>query len=203
MNEQRCMNGMPRQYIAEGEGVGDSNTGCGFIMRMGVGQYGVCPLCKDSLVTASHEMFHVYQGQRLRSCSCPGRFYAKMPRWFLEGTADFAGYTVTFGETPEVLAGLKKKYGASGRGGKLDIGFEKMDEVLFRPYTSDIPVQYIYDRSFMAVAYLVELTSVETVMGEMFDRTVAAGNFDSAFQQTFGMTEKEFEAKFTAWIATQ
>jgi len=41
MNEQRCMNGMPRQYIAEGEGVGDSNTGCGFIMRMGVGQYGV------------------------------------------------------------------------------------------------------------------------------------------------------------------
>ena len=195
------MNYLPIINVERGEGVGDTGTGCGFIMRMGVGYWDVPYPLRNRLVTLAHEMFHVHQGQRLKNCVCPtSEPRMKAPRWFLEGSADVAGFTIVYGESPQTVQDLLALGAREGRGPEINVGFDEMNQIMGNPFTSRIPSGLLYPRAGMAVWYLVLQTSFNTVLIDFYDRITSVGNFDDAFVQTFGMTVPEYEKAFVSWI---
>lgn len=62
--------------------------------------------------------------------------------------------------------------------------------------------QYLYDRSFLAVTLLVERFGEQAVIVEYFENVTALGNHEKGFEETFGITEAEFDAEFQAWITS-
>jgi putative cell wall-binding protein len=201
LDREQCMNYLPIVNVERGDGSGDSETGCGFIMRMGVGYWDVPYPLKNRLVVLAHEIFHTHQGQRLKNCVCPtSEPRMKAPRWFLEGSAEVAGFSMVYGESPQAVRDLLALGAREGRGAEINVGFDEMNQILGNPYTSRIPSGLLYPRAGMAVWYLVLQTSFDTVLIDFYDRISSVGNFDDAFEQTFGMTVREYEAKFLVWI---
>ncbi|MGA1739207.1 MAG: hypothetical protein ACO4AM_08000, partial [Candidatus Nanopelagicaceae bacterium] len=203
LDREQCLTHQPAEILAFVEGIADAATGCGFIMRLGVGLWDLPFPFRTRLVTAAHEMFHVHQGQRLKTCVCPtseGVGAIKAPRWFLEGSADVAGFTMVYGEGPQTVRDLLAVGAVVGRGGELDIGFDEMNYLMGNPLSSRLSSGQMYPRAAMAVRYLILQTSFDTVMIDFYDRIASVGNFDDAFVQTFGMTVSEYEKVFVSWI---
>jgi putative cell wall-binding protein len=198
LDREQCLTYLSAEIIASVEGTADA---CGFIMRMGVGVWDLPFPVRTRLVTAAHEMFHSFQFQRLQDCVCPtSEPGAKLQRWFLEGSADVAGFTMVYGEGPQTVRDLIAVGASIVRTPGGDIGFDEMNYYLGNPLAprpSSIP---LYERSSMAVWYLILQTSFDTVMIDFYDRIASVGNFDDAFVQTFGMTVPEYEKVFVSWI---
>jgi hypothetical protein len=201
LDREQCLTNQPAEILAFVEGIADAGSGCGFIMRLGVGVWDLPFPYRTRLVTAAHEMFHVHQGQRLKNCVCPtSEPWMKAPRWFLEGSADVAGFTMVYGEGPQTVRDLLAVGAIVGRGGELDIGFDEMNYLMGNPLSSRLSSGQMYPRAAMAVWYLILQTSFDTVMIDFYDRIASVGNFDDAFVQTFGMTVPEYEKVFVSWI---
>jgi len=125
-----CMAGFGAADLAAGIAVGDIGSGCGIAMK--VSDWDFRSVLKNTDTTATHEMFHVLQGQYLRSCTCSNqRNYAKAPRWILEGTADFAGYRDTYAMDSVTTQKVRTLSLVLARDPSANVSLPQLDQALF------------------------------------------------------------------------
>lgn len=199
LDESGCMAGFDPAGLAAGMGVGSVDQGCGLAQKLGDWSFPQRFIILESMV--AHEGFHVYQGQILRACGCPNqRYYAKAPRWMLEGTADIAGFESAYGIGSPTMTALRRANLALGRDSSADVSLPQLDQALF---DGGIGVDIRYSRAMLAAQYLLEITSRQKVMRDFWDNVVAMADWESAFTATFGFTEAQFDQMFRLWLAGQ
>jgi hypothetical protein len=205
VRETLCFQDKRRSEIMDSVGWGAE---CGLLMRIDVMRYycGSGEPCKQSRTVAAHEFFHVFALQRLQGCSCEPRIYGnKVPNWINEGIADYVGYAAIFGEIPgsfsaQELAKLRATNKVSGHNDSFAVSLKKLED-LFQGDLSQ-PRGHLYDRSFLAVSYLVEKFGEKAVVIDFFDNVARTGHYTSGFKETFGMSENDFDKEFQAWVAS-
>lgn len=182
---------------------------CGLLMRVDAINF-TCfeeKLCKQGRTVAAHEFFHVVAYQLLDECTCEPKIYGnKIPNWLNEGVADYVGYATVYGTTPGTLDQseldrLRSELANRASNPAVAVGLVDMEELWVSGYTQDW-FQYLYDRSFLAVTLLIERFGDDVVLEDFFANVVNANTFGTGFEETFGLTEAEFDAEFQEWITT-
>lgn len=182
---------------------------CGLLMRVDAINF-TCfeeSLCKQGRTVAAHEFFHVVAYQLLDECTCEPKIYGnKIPNWLNEGVADYVGYATVYGTTPGTLDQseldrLRSELANRASNPAVAVGLVDMEELWVSGYTQDW-FQYLYDRSFLAVTLLIERFGDDVVLEDFFANVVNANTFGTGFEETFGLTEAEFDAEFQEWITT-
>lgn len=183
--------------------VGWGNT-CGFLMRVDAMNLdcGSTDFCKNGLVAAAHEFFHVIGDQAVEPCVCEPLIYGnRLPNWLNEGLADYFGYATIFGDDPEWLEGAIVALRDRALRPEVNTNLVDIERLWGEGFGSDW-FQYLYERSFFAVALLVQQFDEETVFDTFLDNVVTTGHFSSGFETTFGKTEAQFSDEFDAWLQT-
>jgi len=182
---------------------------CGLLMRVDAINF-TCfeeTLCKQGRTVAAHEFFHVVAYQLLEECTCEPKIYGnKIPNWLNEGIADYVGYATVYGTTPGTLdrselERLRSELENRASNPSVAVGLVEMEELWASGFSNEW-FQYLYDRSFLAVTLLIERFGDDVVLEDFFANVVDANTFASGFEETFGLTEAEFDAEFQEWITT-
>ena len=182
---------------------------CGLLVRVD-GANEECPerLCKNIFTIAAHELFHAVQGQALDDCTClPFIWGNKTPNWYDEGTADYVGYGIVHGSndhledrllseesTEEFLERLADRATDS----RIDVGVIDMGALWAAGPSSDT-FGLLYERSFFAIAFLVSRFGEQAVLVDLYSNTQRTGNFVTGFEETFGVSESDFDQQFLTW----
>lgn len=177
---------------------------CGLVMRvdaMPIDCYGEDPPCKNGLTLAAHEFFHTITEQRVTTCVCePLVFGNKIPNWYAEGIADYVAYQTVFDDDPDWLEKILQIYLPRATNPDIAVGISDMG-VLWSEGAGQPWFEFLYERSFFAVALLVDQFGESAVLDTIFDEVVKADNFAEGFEATFGKTEEQFSDEFLVWIA--
>lgn len=203
--ELNCFQELSRQMFINSVGWGRP---CGFLMRVD-GVNFECfedKLCKQGRTVAAHEFFHVVAYQVLEDCPCePKIFGNKVPNWLNEGIADYVGYAIAYGSTPGTLSPpeiqrLQQELKDRASKSEVAVGVVALED-LWAGGFNEPWFQYLYDRSFLAVTLLVEKYGEQAVLVDYFRNVTTAGAYAPGFEQTFGITEAEFDAEFQTWMS--
>lgn len=210
--ELNCFADLDSKYWKDTVGFARS---CGFVMRVdGIGyyRYDSCSYsdCKNGQTVAAHEFHHVAILQLLEQCICEQLIWGnKIPNWLNEGIADYVGYAIVYGSTPgsiesSLIDDLRFSLKALATDEAISMGLVEMEELWATGWQSPLPpwFGFLYERSFLAVTYLVEKFGEEAVLRNFFSNVVAANDFAAGFERTFGISEAAFDSDFQTWIQT-
>ena len=152
----------------------------------------------------SHEVYHVFQEGILADCNCTTEdLGAPLGRWYLEGAAEYVGYADTWGTSSATRARIQKQFLSIVRDPKVSVPLRAVSTALSGVSTDvGIDAGRVYPRAYFAVQYLIDRFGEDLVLNQFYGRVVAAGDWCVAFQQSFGLTEDQFDAQFQAWLTT-
>jgi hypothetical protein len=177
---------------------------CGLIMRVDAlpaGCSGQAGPCIDALTVAAHEYFHIVTDELLERCVCEPMIYGnKIPNWYAEGIADYVALQSVFGSDPDWMTKALDNRKARATEPVVSVGLEELEE-LWSGGPSQEWFGLLYDRSFLAVAFLVERNGEAVVLERFFDELAGAGWFQPGFEATFGATVRDIESEFLEWVA--
>lgn len=199
--ELGCLDTQSKEDIAFGVGIG---AACGFLMRVDAMSLECVggSFCKTGLNTGAHELYHTVFDQKLQACGCSllpnGDF---VPTWIVEGFADYVGYALVYGTDLVVIEKSWSDLMDRANQPDVDRGLTAM-EPLWGSLMGTSSFQYLYDRAYFAVSLLVQKYGEHKVFVELLDRVIATGDYRTAFQQTFGVPEEEFDAEFQRWVTS-
>jgi hypothetical protein len=177
---------------------------CGLILRvdaLGTDCRGEASPCVNILTVAAHEYFHIVTDELLEPCVCEPLIYGnKIPNWYAEGIADYVGLRSVFGDDPDWLTKALENQKARATDRVVSVGLVELEE-LWSGGPSQEWFGLLYNRSFFAVAFLVERNGEAAVLGDFFEELAVAGRFEPGFEATFGATVRDIESEFLEWVA--
>lgn len=178
---------------------------CGLLMRVD-GMTSGCPsglqVCKSGATVGVHEFFHVITAQILEPCSCrPLVMGNKLPNWYNEGTADFVGYVSVFGSDQKVIDSLIELSKSNARMAEIDVDLVEIEGLWAQGMEQPWWFGRLYERSFLAALLLVDQYGEQAVLSDYFYAVTLTGNYNDAFELTFGKSIEEFSDEFEVWLA--
>lgn len=200
--EVDCLHSEDLDYFRNIGGWGER---CGFVQRIDATAL-ECPTdsssCWNVLNIAAHEFFHVIAAQRLDPCTCEPLLWGnKIANWYNEGIADYVGHVAVSRDGRQTFERAIAYNVAMALQPQVSVDLEELDRLWSQSF-GEPWFALLYNRSFMAVALLVERFGAEVVLDTFFDNVVAAGTFAEGFETTFGRSVDEFSAEFDQWLMT-
>jgi hypothetical protein len=184
------------QYV----GGADVVSGCGFIMRVDVLQDrcgSLVTTCRTTATVGLHEFFHVITAQIVKPCSCRGPAGNKFPIWYNEGAADYVSFVSLFGRSDKAIHSLIQMSTNQARTPDVDVDLVEIEK-LWAEGPGRFP--FLYERSFLAILLLIEQYGEQAVLSDYYYAIVLTGNYEDAFELTFGKTIEEFSEEFDVWL---
>lgn len=206
-NDIGCFSNQVDEYLRK---AGAQGRGCGLLMRFdAIRSLRSVPASSTNLwFVAAHEVFHVVVGNKLDFREELGEQgllnWRRARQWMHEGTAQYVGFAMSYGANPGSLSTqeierLRAELKNAARMESINKSLLDLEAVWYRaPFPS--PPYELYHRSFLAVTLLVEKFGVDAVLNDYFDNVFKTQDSGEGFQQTFGISEEEFDAEFQAWI---
>lgn len=141
-----------------------------------------------------HESIHVFQISKLLS---RGYDYDYSPRWYWEGMAEYIALRVH----------SEKNYGFFIDSSNESPSFPDMMETILRDKGFNMNFDDLlgddapsYDAYVWAIAYLVSLSSEQTVLIDHFDDDIYLTPFNDRFEELYGMTVEQFKTDFAQFM---